>query len=82
MMWKTRERISRQDQSKAHSQRSQSEAVGDSTRLALSTLCNLLEEVTKGGWKDLHPLVGSLQWEVDRVTGEQDAYGMLQSHEG
>jgi small-conductance mechanosensitive channel len=43
-----------------------------------STLCNLLEEVTKGGWKDLHPLVmATLQWEVDRVTGEQDAYGML-----
>jgi hypothetical protein len=43
-----------------------------------STLCNLLEVVTKGGWKDLHPLVmAALQWEVDRVTGEQDAYGML-----
>jgi hypothetical protein len=43
-----------------------------------STLCNLLEEVTKGGWKDLHPLaMAALQWEVDRVTEEQDAYGML-----
>jgi hypothetical protein len=43
-----------------------------------STLCNLLEEVTKGGWKDLHPLVmAALQWEVDRVAGEQDTYGTL-----
>jgi uncharacterized protein YoxC len=43
-----------------------------------STLCNLLEEVTKGGWKDLHPLVmAALRWEVDRVNGEQDAFGML-----
>jgi hypothetical protein len=43
-----------------------------------SALCNLLEEITKGGWKDLYPLVlAALQWEVDRAAGEQDAYGML-----
>jgi hypothetical protein len=43
-----------------------------------STLCNQLEEITKGGWKDLYPLVmAALQWEVDIAAGEQDANGIL-----
>jgi hypothetical protein len=43
-----------------------------------STLCNLLDEITTGGWKDLYPLVmAALQWEVGRVTEEHDAYGKL-----
>jgi hypothetical protein len=43
-----------------------------------SNLCNLLEEITKGGWKDLYPLIlAGLQWEVDIATGEQDANGIL-----
>jgi hypothetical protein len=55
--------------------------VKDSWKLheaSASTLCNLLEGVTKGGWKDLYPLVlAALHWEVDRAAGEQVAYGML-----
>jgi hypothetical protein len=40
-----------------------------------STLCNLLDEIITGGWKDLYPLVmAALQWEVDRATGEPDVY--------
>jgi hypothetical protein len=43
-----------------------------------SNLCNVLEEITKGGWKDLYPLIlAALQWEVDIATGEQDANGIL-----
>jgi hypothetical protein len=43
-----------------------------------STLCNLLDEITTGGWKDLYPLVmEALQWEVGRATGEHDVYGKL-----
>jgi hypothetical protein len=43
-----------------------------------SKLCNLLEEITKGGWKDLYPLIlAGLQWEVDIAAGEQDANGIL-----
>jgi hypothetical protein len=43
-----------------------------------SALCHLLEAITKGGWKDLYPLVlAVLQWEVDRAAVEQDAYGMF-----
>ncbi len=43
-----------------------------------STLCNLLDEITTGGWKDLYPLVmAALQWEIGRATGEHDVYGKL-----
>jgi hypothetical protein len=43
-----------------------------------STLCNLLDEITTGGWKDLYPLViAALQWEVGRATGEPDVYRKL-----
>jgi septal ring factor EnvC (AmiA/AmiB activator) len=43
-----------------------------------SRLCNLLDEITTGGWKDLYPLVtAALQWEVGRATGEHDVYGKL-----
>jgi hypothetical protein len=40
--------------------------------------CNLLEEVTKHGWKDLYPLVkASLEWEAVRAAGENDVYAKL-----
>jgi hypothetical protein len=43
-----------------------------------STLCNLLDEITTGGWKDLYPLVmAALQWEAGRATGEPDVYRKL-----
>jgi hypothetical protein len=43
-----------------------------------STLCNLLDEITKGGWKDLYPLVlAALQWELGRTTEEHDVYAKL-----
>jgi hypothetical protein len=43
-----------------------------------STLCNLLDEITTGGWKDLYPLVvTALQWERGRAAGEHDVYGKL-----
>jgi hypothetical protein len=43
-----------------------------------STLCNLLEEITKGGWKDLYPLIlAALQWEIGVTAGEEDANGLL-----
>ena len=43
-----------------------------------STLCNLLDEITTGGWKDLYPLVmEALQWEAGRATEEHDIYGKL-----
>jgi hypothetical protein len=43
-----------------------------------STLCNLLDEITTGGWKDLYPLVmATLQWEGGRATEEHDIYDKL-----
>jgi hypothetical protein len=43
-----------------------------------SKLCNLIDEITTGGWKDLYPLVTeALQWELGRATGEHDVYGKL-----
>jgi mRNA-degrading endonuclease HigB of HigAB toxin-antitoxin module len=43
-----------------------------------STLCNLLDEITTGGWKDLYPLItAALKWEVGRAKGEHDVYGKL-----
>jgi hypothetical protein len=43
-----------------------------------STLCNLIDEITTGGWKDLYPLVmAAMQWEVGRATEEHDVYAKL-----
>jgi hypothetical protein len=43
-----------------------------------SNLCNLIDEITTGGWKDLYPLVTeTLQWELGRATREYDVYGKL-----
>jgi hypothetical protein len=43
-----------------------------------SKLCNLIEAVTLQGWKDLYQLVkASLQWEVERASGEYDIFARL-----
>jgi len=43
-----------------------------------SILCNLIEQVTARGWKDLAPLVlNNVQWEVDRTSGEYDIFARL-----
>jgi hypothetical protein len=43
-----------------------------------SKLCNLIEEVTVRGWKDLYPLVkASMQWEVERANGELNVLAKL-----
>jgi len=43
-----------------------------------SMLCNLMEQVTARGWKDLAPVVlNSVQWEVERTSGEQDIFAKL-----
>lgn len=40
-----------------------------------STLCNLIEQVTMRGWKDLYPLVVNvIGWEIERASGEYDAF--------
>lgn len=34
-------------------------------------ICNLFEEITHKGWKDLYPLVkNTIQWEIDRMDKE------------
>jgi len=43
-----------------------------------STTCNLLEEVTKRGWKDLYPVLkASMQWESDHAAHEYDVFALL-----
>ena len=43
-----------------------------------SMLCNLMEQVTKRGWKDLAPLVlNYIQFEVDHVSGTFVAFSRL-----
>lgn len=43
-----------------------------------SKLCDLLEQVTARGWKDLAPLVlNGVQWEVERSSGDYDVFARL-----
>jgi predicted RNase H-like nuclease (RuvC/YqgF family) len=43
-----------------------------------SNLCNLLEEVTKLGWKDLYPVLKAfMQWEARRASTEYDIFARL-----
>ena len=43
-----------------------------------SMLCNLLEQVTKRGWKDLAPLVlNCIQWEIERASGDFVTFSKL-----
>jgi len=43
-----------------------------------SMLCNLLQQVTKRGWKDLAPLIlNSIQWEVESAAGQYDIFARL-----
>lgn len=45
-----------------------------------TAVCNLLEEVTERGWKDLYNLVkASTQWEIDRLSAEVNAFAKLPS---
>jgi hypothetical protein len=45
-----------------------------------SKLCNLMEEATQRGWKDLFPLVkAAIDWQAETASGEYDIFARLPS---